>query len=78
MPDVTLIIRDLGVENTEKIERALLRLDFVNEANADPEKGFVAVSYEGGSTELQHIESSLEEAGCKVEPSPGAQKIQES
>jgi len=73
MPDVTLVVRDLkDAEEAGKLERAISRLDFVNEVNADPEKGLLAVSYEGGEAELEKIEASVEEAGHTFEPSPGA------
>jgi hypothetical protein len=62
MPDVTLMVQDLAdAENAERLELALKRLEFVNEANADAEKGLVAVSYEGGEAE----QSRLEQAGAR-------------
>jgi copper chaperone CopZ len=73
MPDVTFMVGDLAdVEESEKLERALVRLEFVDLANADPERGLVAVSYEGGEEELERIEGTIEEAGFRAEPSPGA------
>ncbi len=73
MPDVTLVVQDLsGAEDVERLERAIGRLPFVELVNVDPEKGLVAVSYEGGEEELGKIESAIEEAGHKAEPSPGA------
>jgi len=73
MPDVTFIVSDLAdVEESEKLERALERLEFVDLANADPERGLVAVSYEGGEEELGRIEGAIEEAGLRADPSPGA------
>ena len=73
MPDVTFVVRDFeGVEDAEKLERALGRLDAVNLVNADPEKGLVAVSYEGGEAEQGKIASAIERAGHDFEPSPGA------
>jgi copper chaperone CopZ len=73
MPDVTLVVRDIpDAENAQRLERALGRLSFVNLVNADPEKGLVAVSYEGGEAELGRIGDALEEAGYDFEPSPGA------
>ena len=71
MPDVTFMVSDLA-EESEKLERALTRLDFVNLVNVDSEKGLVAVSYEGGETELEKIEGAIEEAGHDAKPSPGA------
>jgi copper chaperone CopZ len=73
MPDVTFIVSDFtGAEETEKLERALRRLEFVDLVNVDSERGLVAVSYEGGEAELRGIEEAIEEAGHRVEPSPGA------
>lgn len=78
MPDVTLKVEELaGAGEAERLERALTRLDFVNEANADPEKGLVAISYEGGEAELGRIEQAVEEAGYDFEPSAGAQRLEE-
>jgi copper chaperone CopZ len=73
MPDVTFMVSDLaGAEESEKLERALMRLDFVDLVNVDSERGLVAVSYEGGEAELERIEGAIEEAGHDAEPSPGA------
>jgi copper chaperone CopZ len=73
MPDVTFLVSDFaGAEETEKLERALTRLEFVDLVNVDSERGLVAVSYEGGEAELRGIEEVIEEAGHKAEPSPGA------
>jgi copper chaperone CopZ len=71
MPDVTFIVNDLA-ENSEKLERALTRLDFVDLVNVDSERGLVAVSYDGGEAEIERIEVAIEEAGHEAEPSPGA------
>jgi len=73
MPDVTFLISDLaGAEETEKLERALTRLEFVDLVNVDSEKVLVAVSYEGGEEELGRIGDAIEDAGHSAEPSPGA------
>jgi copper chaperone CopZ len=73
MPDVTFMVRDLaGAEESEKLERALSRLEFVDLVNVDSDKGLVAVSYEGGEAELERIEGAIEEAGHSAKPSPGA------
>ena len=73
MPDVTFMVSDLAdVEESENLERALARLEFVDLVNVDSERGLVAVSYEGGEAELRGIEETIEEAGHRVEPSPGA------
>jgi copper chaperone CopZ len=75
MPDVALVVRDLSdAEDAERLERALGRLSFVGLVNVDPEKGLVAVSYEGGDEELQRIGGAIEEAGHDFEPSPGADR----
>ena len=74
MPDVTLVVRDLsGAEDAERLERAIGRLSFVELVNVDPEKGLVAVSYEGGEAELEKIGTAIKEAGHDYEPSPGAE-----
>ena len=73
MPDVTLVVRDLsGADDAGRLERALGRLSFVELVNVDSEKGLVAVSFEGGETELEEIGSAVEKAGHDFEPSPGA------
>jgi copper chaperone CopZ len=73
MPDVTFMVSDFaGAEETENVERALTRLEFVDLVNVDSERGLVAVSYEGGEVELRGLEEAIEEAGHRVEPSPGA------
>jgi copper chaperone CopZ len=73
LPDVTFLVGDLaGTEDTEKLERALTRLGFVDLVNVDSEKGLVAVSYEGGEEELGRIGDAMQEAGYPAEPSPGA------
>jgi len=77
MPDVTLVVRDLkDAGEAERLERSLTRLSFVNLANADLEKGLVAVSYEGGAAELEKIEQAITDAGHDFEPSPGAGKVE--
>lgn len=78
MPDVTLVVRGLAPSGeSERLERALKRLGFVGEANANPEKGLVAISYEGGEAELQEIGRVVEDAGYEYEPSPGAEEVAE-
>ena len=73
MPDVTFVVNDFAdAEGPEKLERALMRLGFVDLANVDPERGLVAVSFEGGEEELERIEGTIEGAGFRAEPSPGA------
>jgi copper chaperone CopZ len=73
MPDVTFMVSDVAsAEESEKLERAITRLEFVELVNVDSERGLVAVSYEGGVEELGGIEGAIEEAGYEAEPSPGA------
>ena len=73
MPDVTFMVSDLAdVEESENLERALARLEFVDLVNVDSERGLVAISYEGGEEELGRVEDVIEEAGYEAEPSPGA------
>ena len=73
MPDVTFLVNDLaGAEESEKVERALTRLEFVDLVNVDSEKGLVAVSYAGGDEELGRIGDTIEGVGHTAEPSPGA------
>lgn len=73
MPDVAFVVKDLGdAEDAEKLGRVLSRVGCVNLVNVDPEKGLVAVSYDGGEAELGEIQGAMEEAGHEVEPSPGA------
>ena len=73
MPDVSFVVGDLtGAEEAEKLERALTRLEFVDLVNVDPEKGLVAVSYDGGEEELGRIGGAIDEAGDKAGASPGA------
>jgi copper chaperone CopZ len=73
MPDMAFVVKDVsGAEDAERLERALLRLDFVDLVNVDGEKGLVAVSYSGGDAERERIEGAIAEAGHDLEPSPGA------
>lgn len=76
MPDVALKVKNLKNEgDSERLERVLARLDFVRLSNVDGEKGLVAVSFEGGESELSEIESAIEEAGFECEASPGASRL---
>ena len=73
MPDVTFVVSDVaGAEESQKLERALTRLEFVDLVNVDSERELIAVSYEGGEEELGKIGDAIKEAGYEVEPSPGA------
>jgi len=73
MPDVAFVVSGVSdAEDTQRLERALTRLDFVDLVNVDGEKGLVAVSYSGGEAEREKIEGAIAEAGHDVEPSPGA------
>jgi copper chaperone CopZ len=76
MPDVTLVVRGLAeTGESERLERALARLGFVEEVNVDSAKELLAVSYEGGEAELEKIGRAVEEAGYEYEPSPGAEEV---
>ncbi len=76
MPDITLVVHGLvETGESERLERALARLGFVEEVNVDSPKGLVAVSYEGGEAELERIGRVVEEAGYEYEPSPGAGEV---
>lgn len=76
MPDVTLVVGNLGdAGEARQLERALTRLGFVGEVNADAEKDLVAISYEGGEEELEKIEQAVKEAGYGFEHSPGSGRI---
>ena len=78
MPDVTLIVRGLAeTGETERLERALRRLGFVEEVNVDSAKELLAVSYEGGEEELEEIGQAVKKAGYEYEPSPGAGEVTE-
>jgi copper chaperone CopZ len=73
MPDVTFMVSDVtSAEESEKLERAITRLEFVELVNVDSERELVAVSYEGGEEELGKIGDAIEEVGYQAEPSPGA------
>jgi copper chaperone CopZ len=76
MPDISLVIRDLeGVEDAERLERALGHLSAVRLVHVDSEKGLVAVSYEGDQAELERIERAVSDAGHAFELSPGAEHL---
>ena len=77
MPDITLKVTELSdTEGAERLEGTLKKLEFVSEANADPEKGLVAVSYDGGEAEQERLEQTVKEAGYDFEPSAGARKLE--
>jgi hypothetical protein len=74
MPDVTLVVRGLAeTGESERLERALGRLGFVELVNVDSAKELLAISYEGGEAELGRIEQTIRDAGYEFEPTPGAQ-----
>jgi cation transport ATPase len=78
MPDVTLVVRGLAeTGESERLERALRRLGFVEEVNVDSAKELLAVSYEGGEEELEEIGRAVKEVGYEYEPSPGAGEVTE-
>lgn len=73
MPDVTLVLSGVsGAKDAQRLERAVSRLGAVRLVNVDAEKGLLAVSYEGGESELEEVRAAVEEAGFSAEPSPGA------
>ena len=74
MPDVTLLVRGLSeTGEPERLEKAVSRLGFVELVNADSANELLAVSYEGGETELGRIEQAVRAAGYEFELTPGAQ-----
>ena len=74
MPDVTLLVRGLSeTGESERLEKAVSRLGFVEAASVNAAKELLAVSYEGGEAELGRIEQAVREAGYEFEPTPGAQ-----
>ena len=74
MPDVTLVVRDLAEPGeAERLQAAIERIDGVRATNVDVEKGLLAVSYEGGESELARIEDGVRDAGFEPEPTPGAE-----
>ncbi len=76
MPDVALVVRGLAeTGESERLEKALGRLGFVEEVNVDQEKGLVAVSYEGGEAELEQLGEAIKDAGYEFELSPGAGEV---
>ena len=73
MPDVTLVVHGLmEAGETDRLEKAVSRLGFVETVHVDPEKELLAVSYEGGEAELGRIEQAVRDAGYEPEPTPGA------
>jgi len=78
MPDITLVVRGFAeTGESDRLQRALARLGFVEEVNADPAKELVAVSYEGGEAELEEIGEAVREAGYEFELSLGAEEVAE-
>lgn len=76
MPDIALVVRGVGeAGEPERLEKAMSRLEFVEAANADPEKELLAVSYQGGEAELDRIEQAIRDAGYEFEPTPGARNV---
>ncbi len=73
MPDVTFLVSDIpDADAADRLERAISRVAGVNLVNVDPEKGLVAVSYDGGEAGVEDVEGAIRDAGHEVEPSPGA------
>jgi copper chaperone CopZ len=76
MPDVALVVRGLAeTGESERLEKVLGRLGFVEEVNVDQEKGLAAVSYEGGEAELDQLGEAIRDAGYEFELSPGAGEV---
>ena len=76
MPDITLVVRGLSeTVEAERLERALVRLGFVDVVNVDPAKELIAVSYEGGEAELDRIWQAVRDAGYEPELTPGAGEV---
>ena len=74
MPDVTLVVRGLAEPGeAERLQTAIERINGVRAVNVDAEKGLLAVSYEGGESELARIEDGVKDAGSEPEPTPGAE-----
>jgi cation transport ATPase len=74
MPDVTLVVRGLSeTRESERLEKAVARLGFVEAVNVDSTKELLAVSYEGGEAELGRIEQAIRDVGYEFEATPGAQ-----
>ena len=74
MPDVTLMVRGLAeTGETDRLKKALARLGFVETIDVNSAKELLAVSYEGGETELGRIEQAVRDAGYEFEPTLGAQ-----
>jgi cation transport ATPase len=75
MPDVTLVVRGLAeTRESERLEKAVARLGFVERAAVDAAKELLAVSYEGGEEELAKIEQTVRDTGYEFEPTPGAKR----
>ena len=74
MPDVTLLVHGLSeTGESERLEKTVSRLGFVELVNADSAKELLAVSYKGAEAELGRIEQAIRDAGYEFEPTPGAQ-----
>ena len=73
MPDVTLVVHGLAeAGETERLGQAVGRVGGVETVSVNAEKELLAVSYEGGETELERIEQAVRDAGFDLEPTPGA------
>ncbi len=76
MPDITLVVRGLSeTVEAERLERALVRLGFIDVVNVDPAKELMAVSYEGGEAELDRIWQAVRDVGYEPELTPGSGKV---
>ncbi len=73
MPHVTLVVHGLAeAGENERLEQAVELVGGVETVSVNPEKELLAVSYEGGETELERIEQAVRDAGFEIEPTPGA------
>ncbi len=73
MPHVTLVVHGLAeAGENERLEQAVGLVGGVETVSVNPEKELLAVSYEGGETELERIEQAVRDAGFEIESTPGA------
>ena len=76
MPDITLVVRGLSeTGEAEHLDRALVRLGFVDLVNVDLAQELVAVSYKGGEAELDRIWQAVRDVGYEPELTPGSGKV---
>lgn len=76
MPEVTLFVHGLAqTGESERLERAVLRLGFVELVEVNSAKELLAISYQGGEAELERIGQAVKEAGYEYELTPGAGEV---